>query len=71
MRQMETHLPDPLWHRFAGRMHREQTKPSAKLSGPAWVAVARAYTKDVAALQELGKKTSKGRGNGDKGEDPQ
>ena len=63
-----THLPDPPWHRIAGRKHREQTKPFAKLSDPAWVAAAIAYTKDVAALQELHKKTSKG---GGKGEDAQ
>lgn len=61
-----THLPEPPFSALLPAPTPGELRPYGKLSDPAWVASAVAYMKDMAALQELRKKTGKGEGKGDK-----
>ena len=54
-----THFPEPPWSRLAANRPRpDSVRKFGQLADPAWVAAAIAYTKDVAALQEVRKRSA-------------
>ena len=49
-----SHLPEPPWnHVQQNRPRNDAMRPFAKLSDPTWTAAAIAYSKDVAAMNEM------------------